>query len=169
MRVFLYLLLILPLMGAAKMPFQLSSAAFGVGATIPGRYTCDGENISPPLAWTGAPQGTKSFALVVEDPDTARGTLLHWGVYNIGAGVDHLDEAFPVAGPYPQAHNDLGDEGYGGPCPPPGKGAHHYRFRLFALDIAKLNLPDHTQAEAIEKAAQSHILGIAEAIGLYAR
>ena len=151
------------------MPLRLSSPAFPGGGKIPQRYTCDGENISPPLAWSNAPQGARSFALIVEDPDAPHGTLLHWGVYDIDAGTNRLREGFSVDGDYPQAHNDMGDIGYGGPCPPPGAAAHHYRFRLFALDVEKLNLASNTNAEAIEKAAQSHILDSAEMIGLYTR
>jgi Raf kinase inhibitor-like YbhB/YbcL family protein len=169
MRALLCLVAVLSLMGAAPMSFRLSSAAFSDGRNIPARYSCDGENISPPLAWADTPAGTKSFALVVSDPDTARGTLLHWGIYNIRGDADHLGEAFPSDGSYPQAHNDMGNTGYSGPCPPPGSAPHHYRFRLMALDVATLNLATQPQAEAIEKAAQPHILGIAELTGLYAR
>ncbi len=151
------------------MTLHLSSPAFADGQKIPAHYTCDGENISPPLNWSNPPVGTKSFALVIEDPDAPNGTWMHWGIYNIRADANHLGEAFPVEGSYPQAHNDFGNSGYGGPCPPPGGGAHRYRFRLFALDVARLNLASHTMAEAIEKAVQPHILDSAELTGTYSR
>ena len=109
------------------MAFELTSEAFEDGGTIPVRYTCDGENVSPPLAWSGAPEGTKSFALFVEDPDAPRGTFDHWIVYDIPADAEGLPEdagASPrleaPGGPL-QGKNDFGDVGWGGPCPPRGR------------------------------------------------
>jgi len=152
------------------MNFMISSHAFDNGRPIPKSYTCDGENVSPPLSWANPPSGTQSFALVVDDPDAPKGTFHHWAVYNIPPDADHLAEDISADGAaYKQAHNDAGNLGYGGPCPPHGHGRHHYRFRLYALDIPGLNLPDHAPCESVEKEVQGHVLGIAETVGIYAR
>src|SRR5574338_1453795 len=114
--------------------FSLSSSAFQNGATIPKQFTCDGEDQPPPLQWTAPPPGTKSLALVVDDPDAPGGVFRHWGVYDIPASARSPD------GPFQQSINDFGKRGYGGPCPPKGRGAHRYQFKLYALDVDRLNL-----------------------------
>lgn len=150
----------------AKTAFQLSSSAFDGGEIIPRQYTCDGADISPPLAWSGAPEGVKSFVLLVDDPDAPGGTWHHWAVYNIPSIASHLDE---TAAGLRQAVNDFGKPGYGGPCPPPGHGKHHYHFRLMALDTAALDLPGQATGTAVAQAAQSHVIDMAEVTGLYGR
>ena len=104
------------------------------GQPIPVRYTCDGENQSPPLSWGDPPQGTKSFALVIDDPDAPNGTFRHWGVFDIPASTRSIDGRQRVG---TEVTNDFGKAGYGGPCPPKGHGPHHYHLKLFALDVDK--------------------------------
>ena len=116
---------------------QLTSAEFQAGAEIPSRYTSDGENVSPELSWKDAPRETKSFALIVHDPDAPRpGGFTHWVVYNIGPGNGHIEEAVPageeIKGVGLQGKNEAGKLGYMGPAPP--SGVHRYFFRLYALD-----------------------------------
>ncbi|HUY68767.1 MAG TPA: YbhB/YbcL family Raf kinase inhibitor-like protein [Alphaproteobacteria bacterium] len=151
------------------MPFRLSSPVFIDGGHIPATYSCEGEDVSPPLAWSGAPAGTESFVLLLDDPDAPGGTWHHWAVYNIPPSADHLEREFPPDGPYPQAINDFGKPGYGGPCPPKGGGFHHYRFRLLALGVPALGLPANVTCRAVETAATAHKLAKAEIIGVFAR
>jgi len=147
--------------------FMLRSTAFDDGQTIPREYSCEGADSAPPLGWADPPQGTKSFALVVDDPDAPNGTFRHWGAWNIPGGSHGIEPN--QAGQFPQAVNDFGKEGYGGPCPPPGHGAHRYRFKLFALDTDRLDLPPGTRVDQVEKAAADHLLGRAELVGTYER
>jgi Raf kinase inhibitor-like YbhB/YbcL family protein len=143
---------------------RLTSSAFADGETIPDRYTGKGENISPPLAWEGAPDETKSFALIVEDPDAPKGTFTHWTVFDIPPGTDSLAEDF--SGNSPQGHNDFGGDAYGGPKPPAGHGPHRYYFRLFALDTT-LMLREGAGKDALRDAMKDHILTRAELMGMY--
>lgn len=154
------------------MTFRLESTAFREGQRIPERYTCEGQDVSPPLAWSGAPEGTKSFVLLLTDPDAPRGTWHHWGLYDIPADASELAQALPAeakTGPMRQVLNDFGRVGYGGPCPPPGHGTHHYHFRLLALSVGSLRLPAKARCPDLEKAALPHFLGAAETVGTYAR
>ena len=154
------------------MAFQLDSSAFTDQGPIPRRYTCEGEDVSPPLAWRGAPTGAKSFALVCADPDAPRGTWHHWGIYDIRAGAGAMPEAVPKAAETAgmrQVLNDFGRTGYGGPCPPPGHGRHHYHFRLFALSVENLALPSRARCPDLEKAARRHQLAVAEIVGTFER
>ena len=151
--------------------FILTSTAFEEGKRIPTRYTCDGEDLSPPLSWKGIPEGTRSLTLVVEDPDAPRGTFVHWVIYNIPPGLSGLPEGVPRQGKLEngalQGVNDFGVIGYRGPCPPPGK-PHRYSFILRALDT-KLSLgPGATRAE-LEEAIKGHVLGEAKLMGTYGR
>jgi Raf kinase inhibitor-like YbhB/YbcL family protein len=146
--------------------FQLSSSAFANGQPIPRQYTCDGANQSPPLQWSEPPRGTRSFALIVDDPDAPGGTFRHWGAYDIPATVQSVGAGQSIGS---QAANDFGKPGYGGPCPPRGHGAHHYRFKLFALDVARLDLSPKAKVADVERAAGQHTLGRAELIGIYER
>lgn len=151
--------------------FQLKTSAFQPEGNIPSRFTCEGENVSPAIAWTGAPQGTKSFALVVHDPDAPkRGGYTHWVVFNIPASVSQIPENAPKQAQLPgggtQGRNDDGGAGYTGPCPP--SGTHRYYFRLYALD-QQLSLKDGADKEALEKALKGHVLGEAEIMGKYKR
>ena len=148
------------------MPFKLTSYVFGDGGKIPPLYSCQGEDVSPPLAWSGAPAGVKSFALFCDDPDAPRGTFHHWGIFDMPAALDRLGEGHPGE-PYRQAINDFGNPGYGGPCPPRGQ-THHYRFKLLALDAEKLDVPANVKCADAEKAARAHLLAEETLTGLFA-
>ncbi len=151
---------------------QLTSSAFVDGATIPRRYTCDGENISPPLAWTTPPKGTKSFALLCEDPDAPRGMWRHWTVFDIPADARALPEAYARTdrpnGPF-QGRNDSHRTGYDGPCPPHGHGPHRYRFRLVALSSEHLSLQKNPSCEDVTRKAQEFAIAEAVLVGRYER
>ena len=153
------------------MPLKLTSTAFQPGSTIPKKFTCDGPDVSPALAWTEAPAGTASFALIMDDPDAPVGTWVHWVLYDLPANTRELDEGVLKQEELPngarQGRNDFRKIGYGGPCPPPGP-AHRYYFKLYALD-SKTNLkPGATKAD-LEKAMKGHILAQAEWMGRYQR
>jgi len=112
---------------------KLVSSAFPDGAAIPRRFTCDGENLSPPLQWSGVPEGTRSLVLLCDDPDAPAGTWHHWAVYDIPPNVTEFAVNAAQDTKIKQAVNDFRKTGYGGPCPPPRHGPHHYHFRLLAL------------------------------------
>jgi Raf kinase inhibitor-like YbhB/YbcL family protein len=145
---------------------ELTSSAFQEGGAIPAEFTCDGANRSPPLKWGEPPAGTKSFALVVDDPDAPGGAFDHWGAFDIPAGTRSI-AAGQAAGT--QAVNGFGKPGYGGPCPPKGHGPHRYRFKLFALDVDRLGLKADAKASDIERAAEQHLTGRGELTGTYER
>jgi Raf kinase inhibitor-like YbhB/YbcL family protein len=151
--------------------FTLTSAAFKDGQPIPEGHTCDGRDQSPALAWSDPPQGTQSLALIVDDPDATGGTFRHWGVYNIGPEARSLAKGVgnESGGTFSMAINGFGRAVYGGPCPPPGNGPHHYRFKLLALDVAKLDVSPDVTIEQIEKAAEPHVIGRAQLTGTYER
>jgi Raf kinase inhibitor-like YbhB/YbcL family protein len=144
----------------------LTSDAFQDGQPIPTQYTCDGANRSPALSWGDPPQGTKSFALVVNDPDAPSGTYRHWGVFDIPASARTIDGGQRVG---TEATNDFGKPGYGGPCPPLGHGPHHYHFKLFALDVDRLDLTPQAKVIDVEQKAGQHALAQAELVGTYER
>ena len=150
---------------------QITSSAFTDGKIIPTRYTCSGADVSPALAWSDAPVGTASFALIADDPDAPRGTWVHWVIYNIPAGTTILAENVPkdktLSDGSAQGQNDFQRFGYGGPCPPPGK-PHRYFFTLYALDI-RLNLSSGATKAAVEAAMAGHILAQAQVMGTFAR
>ena len=150
--------------------FTLRSPVFAQGQPIPQRYTCDGEDVSPPLAWEGAPQAA-SYVLIMDDPDAPIGTFTHWILYNIPGQVTSLPEGLTKEGRLSQGmlqgRNDFGRLGYGGPCPPRGP-AHRYYFRLYALD-APLDLPPGANKAQVLKAMEGHILAWAELMGTYRR
>jgi len=152
--------------------FALGSA-FADGATIPVKYTADGENISPPLTWSGAPAATKEFALIVDDPDAPAGTWDHWLIWRIPAGATELKEGLSahrkgVAPPeMVQGKNSWGHNGYEGPEPPAGK-PHRYYFRLYALD-APLDIAGGADKAALIKAMNGHILAEGELMGKYGK
>jgi Raf kinase inhibitor-like YbhB/YbcL family protein len=158
--------------------FTLTSTDFTEGGTIAMAQVftdCKGSNVSPALKWSGAPEGTKSFALLVHDPDAPTGSgWWHWVVYNIPATTNSLPSGAgdPKRNLMPagstQGRTDYGTVGYGGPCPPPGK-PHHYNFRLYALKVAKLEVPDGASAAAISFNVRAQSLGTAELTGLYGR
>jgi hypothetical protein len=153
-------------------PLTIFSSAFLLGGAIPATYTCEGDDRSPPLAWSGIPEGTKSLALIVDDPDapdpaTPRMTWVHWVLYDIPPQTPGLPEGVSTAA-LPagtrEGVNDWKRTGYGGPCPPIGR--HRYFHRIYALDTL---LPDlkHPTKSQLEKAMQGHILAQAELIGTY--
>ena len=139
---------------------MVKSTAFAQGGDIPIKYTCEGENVSPPLEISGLPDGTKTLAIITEDPDTGHGTYDHWLVWNIPP--ERPREENNVIGDY--GKNDFGNRGYGGPCPPTGK--HRYFFYVYALD-AKLDLPPGSTKAALKRAMEGHILGMGELMGYY--
>ncbi len=153
------------------MPLQIASTAFTEGAPIPAKYTCDGRDVSPPLMWSGAPEGMRSFALIADDPDAPAGTWVHWVLYNLPASTTELPEGVPpaetVAGGGRQGRNDFGRLGYGGPCPPRGR-PHRYFFKLYALDT-ELNLPARATKQEVERAMRGHILADGQLMGTYQR
>ncbi len=154
------------------MAFTLTSTVFYRGGCIPARFTADGANVSPTLAWSGTPPGTQSLALVCSDPDSPGGTCYHWALYGIPPHEVQLREGFPPGaehGPIRQAINDFGQSRYNGPAPPLGHRAHHYHFRLYALGVGRLALTSPVHACDVETAAQRHSLAQAELIGTYAR
>lgn len=149
----------------ADQPFLLRSDAFEDGQPIPEQYTCEGDDRSPPLAWTEPPDGTRSLALVVDDPDAPRGTFTHWLGWGIAPGAGGLGEG--EAAPR-EGRNDFGEPGYRGPCPPPGHGPHRYSFRLAALD-SEIDLRAGAGKQEFERALDGHVLATAELLGRYER
>ena len=148
----------------------LTSPAFKPGDKIPVKYTCDGQDVSPALAWTDPPANTKSFALLNDDPDAPVGDWVHWIVFNIGPEARQLAEAVEVAKALPGAlagRTDFGHTRYGGPCPPPGK-PHRYFFKLYALDV-KLNLKAGATKKELLTAMEGYILAQVELMGKYGR
>ncbi len=149
---------------AARMSaLTISSPAFKHNEHIPSKYTCDGADINPQILIGNVPAGTKSLALIVDDPDAPRGTWVHWVVWNIGPDTKEIKEGTVPADAH-QGMNDFGQLDYGGPCPP--SGTHRYFFKLYALD-AVLSLGTNASKAILERAMQGHILGRAELIGLY--
>jgi Raf kinase inhibitor-like YbhB/YbcL family protein len=154
------------------MSLTLSSPAFSPHGDIPSRYTCEGADVSPPLTWSGVPEGTKSLALVVEDPDAPSGIFRHWAAFDIPPGRSELEEGYGAGHPgdgFREAVNDFGKSGYGGACPPPGHGAHHYHFRLFALREPQLALPDVPRCGQILATIEPLVIEETELVGTYAR
>jgi Raf kinase inhibitor-like YbhB/YbcL family protein len=155
---------------AEGMPFTLSSSEFIHESAVPARFSCDGENISPPLQWSDPPQGTESFALISDDPDAPGGMWVHWLLYNIPANVRTLPEAIPPEKELPDGsrygENSFGRLDYGGPCPP--SGTHRYFFKLYALDVI-LDLEPGATKEALLQAMEGHILAETVLIGTYSR
>ncbi len=152
------------------MGFELRSPAFGYGDEIPRRYTCDGQEVSPPLEWSEPPAGTESFALICDDPDAPMGTWVHWVLYDLPGDARGLPEAVPSEKELPDGaksgKNSWGKYGYGGPCPP--SGVHRYFFRLYALDT-KLGEGPGLKASQLVRAMKGHVLAVAELMGKYRR
>jgi Raf kinase inhibitor-like YbhB/YbcL family protein len=154
------------------MTLILTSSAFADGARIPELYSCEGADISPPLAWSGAPDETRSFALLCDDPDAPAGTWTHWAIFDIAADASGLREGYPKGARVDdvrQAVTDFGHAGYGGPCPPRGHGVHHYYFRVLALDVGRLDVPEKATFRDVEKIAEAHVLARADLTGTYSR
>lgn len=150
---------------------QVTSPAFAEGEFIPRRYTCDGDDLSPPLEWLDVPSGARSMAVVCDDPDAPAGTWVHWVIYGLSAAVTGLAEGVrPVevtADGAKQGVNDFRRIGYGGPCPPPDA-AHRYFFRLYAMDCEVDLSPGATKA-ALLKAIEGHVVEEAALMGRYKR
>ena len=148
----------------------VTSQAFQQREMIPKQFTCDGSNVSPPLAWNNVPEHTKSFALIVDDPDAPFKTWVHWVMYDIPSDQTELQEGIPpiaiLTSGAKQGQNDFGNIGYGGPCPP--KGTHHYYFRVYALDIM-LELGSGLTKQNLLDAMKDHILAKGELMGIYKR
>src|SRR5712691_6987321 len=156
-----------------RMAFSLTSTAFKEGGAIPVKHTCDGADVSPPLAWSGAPPGTAAFALIADDPDAPAGTWVHWVLYDIAPTLSAIPEnvakveTLKELGGAAQGKNDFRRLGYGGPCPPPGK-AHRYFFKLYALN-ARLGLSPAATKTDVERAMDGRVLATAQLMGTFAR
>jgi len=160
--------------GAAAAPpasLKLRTAAFKPGGDIPRKFTCSGADASPALDWDEPPAGTRSLALIMDDPDAPAGTWVHWVVFDMPASTRQLPEGVPKAETAPgggrQGVNDFGKTGYGGPCPPPGK-PHRYFFKLYAVD-RQLGLDARATKHDVEQAMQGHILAQGELAGRFGR
>ena len=153
------------------MALELKSPAFKNGEFIPAKYTCKGKGVSPPLEWGGLPEGTKTLALICDDPDAPMGTWVHWVLYDMPADKKSLPEAVKkddiLDDGSKQGMTDFGRPGYGGPCPPPGA-AHRYFFRLYALD-SKLDLKPKLTKKKLLDAIEGHIIEKAELMGKFKR
>ena len=150
---------------------QLKASAFNPASDIPAEFTCDGSDMSPALSWSAPPEGTRSFALIVDDPDAPNGTWVHWVLYDLPATARELPGGVEPHGTLPsgarQGRNDFGKIGYGGPCPPSGP-AHRYYFRLYALDTG-LDLKPGASRAQLDRSMRSHVLAHAELMGRYGR
>lgn len=145
------------------MAFTVTSPAFADGATVPKRFTCDGDDDPPPLTVADLPRGTASFAVIMDDPDAPHGTFTHWLVYDIPAGDENLRA---TAGK--TLKNGFGRQGYGGPCPPPAHGSHRYYFTVYAVDVPVLEVHGHSRKD-LEAALEGHTLAKARFMGRYER
>jgi len=152
------------------MTINVTSTAFKEGAMIPKRYSCDGDDVSPDLAWTGVPEGARTLALICDDPDAPMGTWVHWVLFNIPPDVTSLPAEVPsqktLSNGARHGKNDFGKFGYGGPCPPGG--THRYYFKLYALDTA-INLESGITKAQLVDAMQGHILAEGQLMGKYKR
>jgi Raf kinase inhibitor-like YbhB/YbcL family protein len=153
------------------MSIEVTSTAFQEGMTIPTKYTGDGADLSPPIRWSEPPSGTKSIALICDDPDAAIGTWVHWVLFNLPTQTRELEEGVPTSETLPsgakQGKNDFGNIGYGGPAPPKGK-AHRYFFKLYALGVA-VDLPPGATKAQLEDAMKGHIVAEGQLFGTYKR
>ncbi len=152
------------------MEIKITSSAFEDGGLIPAKYTCDGTNISPPLQWDAVPEGTRSIALICDDPDAPMGTWVHWVLFNLPSDAKDLAENIPTEETLPngakQGVNDFGRVGYGGPCPPGG--THRYFFKIYALD-SEVGLEAGADKRQLLNAMEGHILGQGQLVGKYKR
>jgi Raf kinase inhibitor-like YbhB/YbcL family protein len=162
---------LLPLAVSAATAMRLQSPAFGHTTRLPTQYTCDGTDLSPPLEWGPLPEGTKSLAIVVEDPTVVGGNFVHWVVYDLPASTRSLAEGVEAVEKLPngarQGRNDFGTIGYRGPCPSPGK-VHDYWFRVYALD-GPLEVRQRPTGRDVLQAMLEHTVGVAEVMGSYGR
>ena len=145
----------------------VSSQAFSSGGSIPARYTCDGADLSPPLSWTGVPDGSQSLALTVIDPDAPGKPFVHWVIFNLPPASSDLSEGAAPPGGSVQGRNDFGSNGYRGPCPPPGS-RHHYHFKVYALDTMT-SLAEGASNSTFQDAIKGHVLATGEIVGTFKR
>jgi Raf kinase inhibitor-like YbhB/YbcL family protein len=145
------------------MTFAITSPAFDEGATVPKQFTCDGSDTPPPIELSDPPQNTRSYAVIMDDPDAPKGTFTHWVAYDIPAGTSDLQSNTGKT-----LRNSFGRNGYGGPCPPPGHGPHRYFFTVYAVDVPLLPLSGKTRQD-LEKALENHTLASARLMGRYER
>jgi Raf kinase inhibitor-like YbhB/YbcL family protein len=153
-------------------PMLIRSPAFSNGAAIPRQFTCEGEDLSPPLEWGELPPNTRGLALFCDDPDAPAGTWHHWAAYDIPANSTGLPEGVGQgngAKSFQQGVNDFGRVGYGGPCPPRGHGPHRYHFRLLALSTDRLQLRKQPSCRDVEREAHKNVLAQATLVGTYER
>jgi len=151
------------------MAFTLKVKGFEDGGAMPKRTTCDAEDSSPALEWSGEPPETQSFALIVDDPDAPMGTWTHWLLWDIPAHVHSLSEGFQPGLVGASGKNDFGRPGYGGPCPPKGHGVHRYYFTLFAVDRPVLGLPPSARRQELDQALKGRVLTKVQYMGRYER
>lgn len=153
--------------------FELRSPNFPKGGRIPAKHTCDSEDLSPKLEWRNAPEGTKSYALIMYDPDAPIGTFVHWVLYNIPGNLMIIEEGVPKEREIPglglHGVNDFGFQGYGGPCPPRGHGEHRYYFALHATNVERFDLSPGVSATKVLNRIKNHVIGYAVLIGKYSR
>jgi Raf kinase inhibitor-like YbhB/YbcL family protein len=149
------------------MAFQLFSNGFAEGGWIPDLHTCKGADISPSLEWSGEPGETRSFTLVLEDPDTPGGTWCHWLLWDIPRKVRNLAQGFKPGTLGISGKNDFQKAGYGGPCPPKGHGPHRYFFKLYALDVPTLSLSEGSTRGDLEKALKDHVIAQTQFMGRF--
>jgi Raf kinase inhibitor-like YbhB/YbcL family protein len=170
LRVFIFVFVCLFFLSKGGWAMEIKSTAFKNNEYIPVKYTCQGQNVSPDLSWSGVSKDTKSFALICDDPDAPMGTWVHWVIFNIPVSVNELTEGASKSTSLPkgviEGLNSSGI-GYDGPCPPPGK-PHHYFFKLYALDIG-LETDKPLNKEKLLKEMNGHILAQAQIVGLYKR
>jgi Raf kinase inhibitor-like YbhB/YbcL family protein len=156
--------------GGQDMAIKVTSTAFSEGQMIPKQYTCDGEDISPPITWSGVPDGAKSIALICDDPDAPMGTWVHWVLFNVSPKTEGLAEGVSSSKTLENGGNhgtnDFRKFGYGGPCPPGG--THRYYFKVYALDTLLDLDPGITKADLV-KAMKGHILAEGQLMGRYKR
>jgi Raf kinase inhibitor-like YbhB/YbcL family protein len=151
------------------MAFKLSVTGFVEGATIPNLQTCDGADLAPSLEWSGEPRDTRSFAVIMDDPDAPAGTWNHWLLWDVPPSVHALAQGFKPGQLGQSGTNDFGKKGYNGPCPPRGHGPHRYFFKLHALDVASLGLRAGAKRADLDRALEGHVLAHAECMGRYER
>jgi len=152
-----------PAVADAPKTLQVTSTAFSANQEIPTEMTCQGANVSPPLAWSAVPDGTRSIAILVDDPDAPKGTFLHWLVTGLSPATRSLGKAATLPAPAMPMRNDKGTDGYTGPCPPTG--THHYHFRVYALDVPLAGKP--LTRGAFTRAITGHVLAQGELVGTY--
>jgi len=151
------------------MTFKLIVEGFRDGGTIPRLHSCDGQDLSPRLTWENTPVMTKSFALIVDDPDAPMGTWNHWLLWDISADMLQLAEGYQPGSVGVDGNSDFGRLGYGGPCPPRGHGEHRYFFKLHALDVVSLGLQEGAGRRELDAALRDHVLAEAQYMGRYER